>query len=217
LRISSMEPWDIDDSFFELWEDPRLCRHLHLPLQSGSTSVLKRMARKITPAKFAALVETARKHIPDVAITTDLIAGFPGESEHEFEESFKFIEQMNFAGGHIFTYSEREGTPAVKLPDPVHNFTRKERNKALRNLIKKSEKAYKEKFIGSTLQVLWENIQKTDNNKWILYGLSDNYIRIKAESSQQLVNQITNAKIEGLTDSVMSAKIVDLTDTFIIK
>ena len=208
LRISSLEPWDIDNTFFDLWEDPRLCRHLHLPLQSGSASVLKRMARKITPEEFAKLIHTARKKIPGIAITTDVMVGFPGETEEEFEESFRFIEQLNFSGGHVFTYSEREGTPAVKLHDSVHNFTRKERSKTLRNSLKLSEDRYKEEFIGKSLSVLWENALPSSGGQYILSGLTDNYLKIKAESYISLVNQISQVKIESITKSALRAIII---------
>jgi len=99
LRLSSLEPWDLDEGFFSLWQDQRVCRHLHLPLQSGSVDTLWRMARKITPDSFVRLVETARAAIPELAVTTDVIAGFPGESDQEFSESLEFVRRMNFAVG----------------------------------------------------------------------------------------------------------------------
>ena len=113
LRLSSIEPWDLDEEFFSLWENSRLCRHLHLPLQSGSSSILRRMARKTTVEAFVKLVTTARKYIPEIAITTDLIAGFPGESDLEFSETITLIRELSFAGGHVFTYSARPGTAAA--------------------------------------------------------------------------------------------------------
>ena len=118
LRLSSLEPWDIDEDFFGLWQDPRLCRHLHLPLQSGSAGVLRRMARKVTPRSYADLLAAARNAIPGIAITTDLIAGFPGETEEEFAETLEFVENMEFSGGHVFTYSARAGTAAAGMPCP---------------------------------------------------------------------------------------------------
>ena len=209
LRISSLEPWDIDESFFDLWEDERLCRHLHLPLQSGSASVLKRMARKITPLEFSNLVKIARNKIPNIAITTDLIAGFPGETEEEFSESLEFTKQINFAGGHVFTYSEREGTPAVKLPNSVHNFTRKDRSKTLRNLIKKSEDEYRNSFVGKELSVLWERAIKTDDGLFKLFGLSDNYLRVTTKSPTSFENEITKVKIIESKDSTLHAEIIN--------
>src|SRR5581483_9676306 len=128
LRLSSLEPWDLDADFFALWEDPRLCQHLHLPLQSGCAATLRRMARKTTPASFRDLVADARQAMPDAAITTDVIAGFPGETEAEFAESLDFIREMNFAGGHAFTYSPRPGTGAARMGGQVRPEVRKERN-----------------------------------------------------------------------------------------
>ena len=130
LRLSSLEPWDLDAELFSLWADPRLCRHLHLPLQSGCAATLRRMARKTTPDDFARLVETARRLIPDVAITTDLIAGFPGEDEAEFAESLAFVQAMQLAGGHVFTYSARPGTAAARMAPQVPHADRKERGRA---------------------------------------------------------------------------------------
>src|SRR6266545_6083681 len=122
LRLSSLEPWDLDADFFSLWDAStnsadRLMPHLHLPLQSGCESTLRRMARKITPQTFRELVCAARDVMPDVAITTDIIAGFPGETDEEFAESLVFVHEMNFAGGHVFTYSPRPGTGAAKMKD----------------------------------------------------------------------------------------------------
>jgi threonylcarbamoyladenosine tRNA methylthiotransferase MtaB len=115
LHLSSLEPWDITSEFFTLWADQRLCRHLHLPLQSGCAATLKRMGRKITPPDFAELVKQAHQAVPGLSITTDLITGFPGESDEEFIESLRFVEGLNLAGGHVFTYSPRPGTPAASL------------------------------------------------------------------------------------------------------
>ncbi len=135
LRLSSLEPWDLDEKFFSLWRDPRLCRHLHLPLQSGAAATLKRMARKVTPESFAHLVEAARSVVPDLAVTTDVIAGFPGESEDEFAESLAFVRSMRFAGGHVFTFSPRPGTAAARYQDQVPMAVRKERNALLRSVL----------------------------------------------------------------------------------
>ena len=131
LRLSSLEPWDLDADFFSLWQDGRLCRHLHLPLQSGSETVLKRMARKTTPGAFATLLQAARDAIPQLAVTTDIIVGFPGETQAEFCETLEFIKSMNFAGGHVFTYSARPGTPAARLRAQGPHEIRKERNAVL--------------------------------------------------------------------------------------
>ncbi len=196
LRVSSLEPWDLDETFFDLWQDARLCRHLHLPLQSGSASVLRRMARKTTPQAFAQLVRAARERIPDVAITTDLIAGFPGETDEEFNDGLQFVESMAFAGAHVFTYSARPGTAAAKMPDQVHNYTRKERNAALRAVTDRSARAYHDRFIGAEANVLWENAHPiSGERRWHLSGLTDNYLRVQAESEEPIWNKITPTQL----------------------
>ena len=208
LRISSLEPWDLEPDFFNLWQDRRLCRHLHLPLQSGCAATLQRMARNTTPQDYAALVQFARDRIPEVAITTDIIVGFPGESEEEFEETLAFVEKMQFAGAHIFTYSARPGTPAAKLPDQVHNYTRKQRNAALRQLGEHSKSSFYQQFIGKTLDVLWESAESAEGDHWHLTGLSDNYLRVSAVSDQNLWNQITPAHLTGWNEGVLQGEIL---------
>jgi len=191
MRISSLEPWDLDDEFFSLWKDKRLCRHLHLPLQSGSETVLRRMARNTTPKKFSHLVAAARHACPDIAITTDLIAGFPGETDQEFSETMEFVQDMSFAGGHVFTYSSRPGTAAEKMANQVDYPIRKERNAKLRQLLAASGESYQNKFLNQTLPVLWESVSRMDSDNWYLHGLSDNYLRIHAHADKNLWNQIT--------------------------
>ena len=208
LRLSSLEPWDLDDNFFDLWRDKRLARHLHLPLQSGSSATLKRMARKTTPNSFATLIDSARSQIPDVAITTDVIAGFPGETEAEFHENIEFVRQMNFAGGHVFTYSARPGTTAAKMPDQVHHATRKMRNAALRSVIEKSSEDYRTKFLGDQVSVLWETAAYLDDDLWKVGGLTDNYIRVFARTHQQIWNQITPVQLTGVIDGGMVGNII---------
>ena len=199
LRLSSLEPWDLDSDFFDLWQDPRLCRHLHLPLQSGSAATLRRMARNTTPVKFAALVQAARKRIPDVAISTDIIVGFPGESEAEFKESLDFVRRMQFADAHIFTYSERPGTAAATMPNPVHNATRKQRSAAMRALVAESAATYRKRFLGAQMDVLWESADPLDEASWRLTGLTDNYLRVESATEQARWNEITPVKLTGLT------------------
>ena len=191
LRLSSLEPWDLDTEFFSLWEDPRLCRHLHLPLQSGCAASLRRMARKTTPESFSNLVAAARAAIPDVAITTDVIAGFPGESEAEFAESLAFVHEMQFAGGHVFTYSARPDTAAMRMPDQVPHPLRKERNARLRATLAESARAYQQRFLGQTLPVLWESVSALCPQIWHLSGLTDNYLRVEAHAPRHLWNQIS--------------------------
>lgn len=195
LRLSSLEPWDLESDFFSLWENPRLCRHIHLPLQSGCSATLRRMARKTTPALFASLVEAARRVAPDMAVTTDIITGFPGESEAEFQESLDFVRWMNFAGGHVFTYSARPGTAAANMPDQVPQAVRKERNSQMRHLLSLAASAYQERFIGSVLAVLWESAVGFGPQGWEMSGLTGNYLRVRAHAPRRLWNQISSVHL----------------------
>jgi threonylcarbamoyladenosine tRNA methylthiotransferase MtaB len=208
LRLSSLEPWDLDARFFRLWEDPRLCRHLHLPLQSGSAATLRRMARKTTPASFAGLVEAARLCMPDVAITTDVIVGFPGESETEFAESLEFVQAMRFAGGHVFTYSPRPGTVAARMPDQVPLDVRKARNARMRAAFARSAHAYQSAFLGQVLPVLWESAASLGPQGWEMSGLTGNYLRVNAYASRGLWNQITPVRLTGLAETHLQGAIL---------
>jgi threonylcarbamoyladenosine tRNA methylthiotransferase MtaB len=207
LRLSSLEPWDLDEHFFELWQDKRLCRHLHLPLQSGSANILRRMARKTTPESFSALVQAARAVIPGVAITTDVITGFPGETEREFRESLAFVEALHFAGGHVFTYSARGGTAAARMPDQVPVAIRKERNTQMRSVFAASSLSYQTGFIGQVFPVLWESATKLGPQDWHMSGLTDNYLRVAAQAPRQLWNQVVPVRLTGLSTAGLQGKI----------
>lgn len=211
LRLSSLEPWDLDAEFFRLWEDPRLCRHLHLPLQSGCAATLRRMARKTTPKDFAALLASARAAIPGVALTTDIIVGFPGETEAEFVESLAFVQSLQFAAGHVFPYSERPGTAAVRLPGGVPHPVRKERSARMRQMLAESAAIFRSGFVGSTLSVLWENTRGFSPDGWELSGLTDNYLRVSAHSPDPLSNCATLVKLIGVTEDGLQGQL--LTDS----
>jgi threonylcarbamoyladenosine tRNA methylthiotransferase MtaB len=208
LRLSSLEPWDLDESFFSLWEDARLCRHLHLPLQSGCTETLRRMARKTTPRSFRALVDAARAVVPEMAITTDMIAGFPGETEAEFEASLDFIRQISFAGGHVFTYSARPETAAARMPGQVPHRLRKQRNARLRKIFAASALDYQFRFLGETLAVLWESTTGMGPDHWQLSGLTDNYLRVNARAPRDLWNQITPVELHAIQGNGIQGQIV---------
>ncbi len=208
LRLSSLEPWDLDDEFFGLWEDTRLCRHLHLPLQSGCAAALRRMARKTTPESFAGLLDRARRAIPGVAISTDIMVGFPGEDEAEFTDSLAFVQYMQFAAGHVFTYSERPGTAAVRLPGAVPHAIRKERGARMRQALDESAAAYRTGFMGSILPVLWESTHGYGPDGWELSGLTDNYLRIRAHSPEPISNRITMVKLTGVTEEGIHGQLI---------
>ncbi len=190
VRLSSLEPWALPKHFFEMWQDQRLCRHLHLPLQSGCAATLRRMGRPITPGSYAKLVRDARARIPGLAVTTDLIAGFPGETEEEFQQSLDFINEMAFSGAHVFTYSPRPSTAATRLPNQVASTLARQRSLMLRQAIAQSRRAFLDRFLGQTLEILWESAMRTDRGDWNLVGLSDNYLRVRAAAPENLWNQI---------------------------
>ena len=195
LRLSSLEPWDLDADFFGLWRDRRLCGHLHLPLQSGSRSVLKRMARKTTPESFRELVAAARSVMPEAAVTTDVIAGFPGESEDEFAETLDFVREMDFAGGHVFAYSARPGTAAARMKGQIRPEVRKKRNAVLREAFEESAQAYRQKFVGRRMSVLWESVTELDEWGWQMEGWTENYLRVRAASSSPRWNELDEVEL----------------------
>jgi threonylcarbamoyladenosine tRNA methylthiotransferase MtaB len=194
LRLSSLEPWDIDAPFFELWEDTRLCRQIHLPLQAGCDDTLRRMRRPITTQRFARLVESAAAMIPDLAVTTDVLVGFPGEDEDAFLESCQFVRQAQFAKLHVFPYSPRPGTHAARLPRQVPDRVRQDRARRLRELGAIQRQRYQSRFVGREMAVLWE--RRTGQGQWM--GWTDNYIRVVAGARSDLCGEITPARLLAL-------------------
>ncbi len=207
LRLSSIEPWDVSPELIDLLAHDRVARHLHLPLQSGSPAVMRRMARAITPEIYSRLVESIRNKIPGIAITTDILTGFPGETDLEFEQNLEFIREMDFADGHVFSYSAREGTPALNFPDQVPHKIRKERNTRIRNLIAESNQAFRESQMGTRLKVLWEQAERDPNGNWLLTGLTDNYIKVHCLSPEEIWNCFSTAEIIKLSGSGVEGKI----------
>ena len=208
LRLSSLEPWNLEENLFKLWENPRLMPHLHLPLQSGSNSVLRRMRRNTTRDEFRVLVNAARDIMPDVAITTDIIAGFPGETKEEFDETLDFVHEINFSGGHIFTYSPREGTPAARMKNQLPKVLRKERNAILREIFAKMRADYQKKFISRTMSVLWESSKKLDDSTFQMQGLTENYLRVRATASEPRWNKIDQVRLVEIAGDVVLGDIV---------
>jgi len=142
--------------------------------------VLKRMARHTTPEKFRALVAIAREQIPDVAITTDIIVGFPGETEDEFNESLRFVQEMDFASGHVFKYSLRQGTAAAKLPNRVHGSLAHERSQRMREVLEVSASRFARNHVNHETTVLWETASQMTATTWRMGGLTDNYLQVFA-------------------------------------
>lgn len=205
LRLSSLEPWELADSFFELWQQwpGRLCPHLHLPLQAGTDRQLRRMARRCTTDSFRHLVAHARASIPDVLLTTDLIVGFPGETDADFEEGMQFVEEMRFAHGHIFPFSARVGTAAARFDGQVPNALKKERAQRMHEIIARIGQLERQRFVGTTRPVLWEGSGQPvmDRPHTLLWsGFTDNYLRVLAHTAADanLSNCITSVRLEEL-------------------
>ncbi len=177
LRLSSLEPWEIAPDFFTLWDNPRLLPHLHLPLQAGSDKTLRKMARKTSQKDFSELVREARAAIPNLNVTTDVICGFPGETEDEFEVSLQFVEKVGFGRLHVFTYSPRPNTAAAKMPGQLPNTVKKARTRRMIALSDKMALDFNQKLVGQETNVLWEAVAGADENgvKW--QGYTDNYVR----------------------------------------
>lgn len=206
LRLSSIEPWDLSVQAFRLWDDPRLCRHLHLPLQSGCDATLRRMSRRYTTGEFSAWVTAARAAIPDLAVTTDVIAGFPGETGAEFAESLAFVQSMRFSRVHVFPYSVRTGTPAARMSGQVPTRVKARRARALREVASASQQAFSRSFIGRTMDVLWESQRKSgDDNVWS--GLTDNYLRVTTRTRANLANTLVPARLVSLGDHDLQGEI----------
>lgn len=200
LRLTSIAPWDLDAEWLDLFSDSRLCRHLHLSLQSGSTTVLRRMRRPYTADQYANAVELARTKIPDVAITTDVIVGFPGEADVEFQESIEFVERMNFARVHVFPYSAREGTLAAKLPLHVGDLVKDARGKAMQRAADAAQEKFAAQHLGRTFDVLYE---EQANGAGLWSGYTDNYIRVTTRSAENLGNRIVPTQlVERVEDGV---------------
>jgi len=193
LRISSLQPQEVNRRLIELWQNPRLCRHFHLSLQSGSDGVLKRMKRHYTKDDYRQAVSLISSVAPDAAITTDIIVGFPGETDGEFAESLEFCKEIGFARIHVFSYSARPGTTASLMPGQVGDRVKKERSREMLRLAGESAAAFHKGSLGQTLPVLWE--QQADG---LWNGLTGNYIRVYIKSDEDLINRITDVKLDKL-------------------
>jgi len=204
LRLSSIELWDVTPKLLALWEDSRLCGQLHVPLQSGSDSVLKRMGRRGTVSALSALVRAARDIRPDLAITTDVITGFPGETRRDFDQTVSLVEDLRFARLHVFPYSERAGTAATRLPGMVPMGVRRARARQLRELGAWLARAYREQFVGQRLQVLW--MGQGADGAW--QGLTDTYLKVRARSERDLYNRITGATITSAAGEALVGDVV---------
>jgi threonylcarbamoyladenosine tRNA methylthiotransferase MtaB len=217
LRLSSLEPWELAHGFFHLWQQwsTRLCPHLHLPLQAGTDRQLRRMARRCTTASFRHLVQEARAAIPDLIVTTDLIVGFPGETEADFAAGMAFVDEMRFAHAHIFPFSPRAGTAAANFNEQVPTTIKKARARQLHELVEATGRTERLRFLGQTRQVLWEGEGQplTDETGSLWSGFTDNYLRVLAvaPSAIDLHGVITPVHLDELRGETLFGAIVPAT------
>jgi threonylcarbamoyladenosine tRNA methylthiotransferase MtaB len=198
LRLGSLEPWDLPENFFSLFQNTRLMPHLHLPLQSGSDSVLKRMARRCKTEDFAKIVEKARNEVPNFNVTTDIMVGFPGETEEEWQQSIDFIKKTKFGDLHIFSYSPREGTKAATFANPVRKEVKKQRSQQLHQLARSMKQDFIEQQLTHIVEVLWESAQyDSSTDKTFTLGYTPNYLRVASESNAE--NTLTKVMLKKQT------------------
>ena len=191
IRLSSIEPTIITEEFMErLIKIDKLCPHFHLSLQSGCTETLKRMNRRYTAEEFEKCTELLRKNYPDCALTTDIIVGFPGETEEEFKQTYKFLSKIKFYQMHVFKYSPREGTKAAVMPNQISPEKKEERSRMLIELSHKNEAEYKQKFINKTVEVLFEQPEGD-----YIIGHTPNYLKVAVKGNMDLENQIKKVQI----------------------
>ena len=205
IRLSSIEPMTLNSAFIDKIKDSKkLCPHFHISLQSGCDATLKRMNRKYTASQFKEIVDGLRAAFPDSAITTDIMVGFPGESDEEFTESLKFIRETEFADAHIFQYSRRKGTPAAKRTDQILPETKEKRSKIIISETEKSRDRFLEKFIGRKMRVLFERRTKDG----LFEGKTDNYITVHVPSDIDLNDQFKDVLLEKNENGIIIGKII---------
>ncbi|MBQ3970800.1 MAG: tRNA (N(6)-L-threonylcarbamoyladenosine(37)-C(2))-methylthiotransferase MtaB [Selenomonadaceae bacterium] len=195
LRLGSLESIELSPELFALMreEKERFCAHLHLPMQAGSDAILKAMNRHYDTAEFGRLIQRVEQEIPGIAISTDVIVGFPGETEELFQESLGFAERMNFSRMHVFPYSRRKGTPAASMPGQVPEPVKKERVHRMQALAKRKAEEFHQGFLGRKMRVLFET-----SHEGIADGLTDNYIRVYADGDGAELGEISMVSLEKL-------------------
>ncbi len=209
IRVSSLEPEDFRLEWLELWQNPRLCRHFHLPMQSGSDAILRRMARRYTSSRYHTIITTAKQLIPGVAISTDIITGFPGESDDDFEQTYQLATTLQFAKAHIFRYSPRQGTAAARMKGQIKEEIKKARSARLLALNEEHSRLFRQQFSGLTTQVLIEDFK---HEHW--EGLTDNYLRVEVDglpetTTRNWQNTLVRVRLSHLVDDGIAGIVVD--------
>src|SRR5947207_12100722 len=205
LRISSVEPMDWSDSLIALIsESSRIAKHAHVPLQSGSDAGLRRMHRKYRPWHYREKIEKIRAAMPTAAIGADVMVGFPGETEVEFEETRRMIEELPFTYLHVFTFSARPGTPAATMPNQVPVRVARERNRILRELAAKKKQAFMREFVGQKIEAITLNVTSETADGICTEALTDNYLKLKLRGHHS-ANQWLRAPVYAVEDGHLTA------------
>jgi threonylcarbamoyladenosine tRNA methylthiotransferase MtaB len=197
IRISSIEASQITDEVIEVLDSSeKMCRHLHVPLQAGDDSVLKRMKRKYTTTEYRETIMKLREALPNLAVTTDVIVGFPGETDEMFENGFNFIRDLGFAELHVFPYSKRTGTPAARMEDQVPEEVKRDRVAQLIELNDVLKVEYANRFVGEVLEVIPEGLYDKDPNSGLISGYSDNYLNIAFPGTEDMLGKIIKVRLD---------------------
>ena len=206
LRLSSIEPMTLNREFIERIKNCKtLCPHFHLSLQSGCDKTLERMNRKYTTAQYKQITDAIRESFKDAAITTDIMTGFPGETDSEFEKTAKFAENIAFADAHIFQYSQRKGTPAQTMPNQVPPETKEKRSKIIEEITKKSREDFLNSQLGKTVKVLFE--QKCHDDDSFFEGKTPNYITVRVKADRDINNQILDVFLKSSNGCYITGEI----------
>lgn len=206
IRLSSIEPTDLDEELLDLMaSSSKVCAHLHLPLQSGDDTILKAMNRPYDSAKYRSIMDHICTKMPDIAITTDVLVGFPGETEENFENTYRMAEYVKYARMHVFKYSPRPGTPAAEMDSQVDPSVKDSRSKRLIELSEKLSMDFRNRFIGQTHRILVEGKEK----EGLLNGLTDQYIRVCFEGSPSLKGRIVKVQLLKIKEDFVLGKLVE--------
>lgn len=204
IRLSSIEPTEVDEHLLRLFaENRRMCRHLHLPLQAGDDAVLEAMHRPYNTEQYRQEMIRIRKAVPGIALSTDLMVGFPGETDEQFENSLRFCDEIGFSSMHLFKYSPREGTPAAGYPNQVRNEVKEARSKQMQEMAERNMLRYMEAHLGQTVEVLVEE-QRADG---IWLGHTDNYLHVAVEGSCQK-NTMVQVRLDKIDEKLLKGKFI---------
>ncbi|MEE2885058.1 MAG: MiaB/RimO family radical SAM methylthiotransferase, partial [Chloroflexota bacterium] len=210
IRVSSLQPYDISPDLVDLWSNPRMCPHFHMPLQSGSDKILKSMRRRYTSQEYLSAIKYVRSTVANVSVTADVIVGFPGECDDDFEQTISLCNAIQFASLHVFPYSARPGTSATYLDDHVSADLKSVRTDELIAISQMHHEKFISSIIGQVRPVLWEESKEDKGvTEWV--GLTDNYVRVKTVSEENLANQIIASRILLKSKDTVMTELAELT------